>query len=84
MAKEHEDTDVDPKLLNLAVSGVHAKVATGRCFFSQPGTWMPSKEEWKELEKGMNSRCHIHPFFPSCWKQGRIAGEKIMMRVEKS
>lgn len=38
MAKEHEDTDVDPKLVNLAVSGMHEKVATGRCFFSQPGT----------------------------------------------
>lgn len=37
MAKEHEDTDVDPKLVILAVSGVHEKLASGRCFFSQPG-----------------------------------------------
>lgn len=33
MAKEHEDADIDPKLVVLAVFEVHEKVATGRCFF---------------------------------------------------
>lgn len=37
MPKEHENTNVDPKHATLAVSGVHEKLATGRCFFSQPG-----------------------------------------------
>lgn len=33
MPKEHENTDTDPKHATLAVSGVHEKLATGRCFF---------------------------------------------------
>lgn len=37
MAKEHEDADIDPKLVILSVSEVHEKVTTGRCFFSQSG-----------------------------------------------
>jgi len=84
MAKECEDTDVDPKLIILVVSGVHEKLATGRYFCLQPGIWLSSKEERKELEKKINSRCHSHPLCPSCWKQGRTVSEKIMMRVEKS
>lgn len=47
MPKEHENTDVDAKHATLAVSGVHEKLGTGRCwvvFYSLASEFHPRRK----------------------------------------